>query len=168
MTDGPGLVIDPGWTPAHLWSSLDFIEDNCIRDLKGVSLLTALRSERFERAYYAAHMLLTIARIRRSRKAKNLDEALCGAIELGEMLSEECAHSDVRWRLGTDRLKVRGNSALATWGSPEARRARKEDVLGLFCEAMNSGAVTQEQAYDIVGRNVGKSSRTVRRIVTGN
>ena len=36
------------------------------------------------------------------------------------------------------------------------------------CEAMNEGAVTQEHAYDIVGRKVGKSARTIRRIVTGN
>ena len=168
MTDAPAILTDPGWAPARLWFYLDYIEDNCIRDLNGVSLIVALKSEPFKRPYYAAHYLLTIARIRRARKAGNLDEALCGAIELGELLAQEDAYSDLRWHLGEDRLKVRGNSALAAWGSPEARRARKEHVLGLFCEAMNSGAITQEHAYDIVGRKVGKSARTIRRIVTGN
>jgi hypothetical protein len=168
MTNEPGLVSDPGWKPHNLWLRLDCVEDNCIRDLRGMSILAALRSEPFEDAYYAAHMLLAIARIRRSRKAGKGDDAICGAIELGELLAEECAYSDIRWHLGERRLKVRGNAATATWGRPEVRRAKKERVLTLFCEIMNGGAKTQEQAYHIVGAKVGASARTIRRIVTGN
>jgi len=168
MTDAPALLTDPGWAPEHLLFYLDLLEDWSIRDLNGVSLIVALKSEPFERLYYAAHFLLTIARIRRARKAGNIDEALCGAIELGKLLAEETAYSDLRWQLGEHRLRIRGNSALATWGTPEARRAKREHIVSLFCDAMNSGAVTQEHAYDIVARKVGKSPRTIRRIVTGN
>jgi hypothetical protein len=133
-----------------------------------MSIITALRSEPFGDAYYAAHMLLSIARIRRARKAGNMEDAICGAIEFGELLAEETAYTDIRWSLGERRLKVRGNAARATWGSPAERRAKREQVLDLFCEVMNGSANTQEQAYDMVAKKVGATARTVRRIVTGS
>jgi hypothetical protein len=68
--DDLGLVSDPGWKPQDLRLRLDWIEDGCIRSLAGMSIITALRSEPFGDAYYAAHMLLSIARIRRAQSGQ--------------------------------------------------------------------------------------------------
>jgi hypothetical protein len=162
-----GLVEDPGWDIDTLWSDLDFLEDDCIDTLGGMSLLRALRSQKFSPAYYAAHMLRAIARIRTARKLYLIDEAICAAIEYGDLLAEQCALWDARWALGERRLKVRGNAALATHGTPEERKKRKERVRTLFSEAMNGGARTYDHAYGIVAKKIGCSPRTVRRIVTG-
>jgi hypothetical protein len=168
MTDDPCLMWDPGWKPQRVWLHLDWIEDGCIRTLAGMSILTALRSEPFGDGYYASHMLLAIARIRRARKAGKVEDAICGAIELGEMLAEQTAYTDIRWALGERRLRVRGNAVRAAWGTPEERKAKKDRVRALFRDAMNGGAKTQEQAYHIVADEIGTTPRTVRRIITGH
>jgi hypothetical protein len=163
-----GLVEDPRWDTDRLWGDLDFLEDDCIDTLGGMSLLAALRAKEFSPAYYAAHMLRAIARIRTARKLYLIDEAICAAIEYGDLLAEQCAYWDARWALGERRLKVRGNAALATHGTPEERKKRKERVLGLFNDAMCNGAQTYDHAYTIVAEKVGCSPRTVRRVVTGS
>jgi hypothetical protein len=164
----PAVMTDPGWQSRDLWRSLDYLEDNAIEGLDGISIMAAALGTPFSQEYFAAYILLAIARIRRAHRAANISEAICGAIELGEVLSDQTAQYDVRWQLGERRLKVRGNSATATHGSWAERRAKQKHVVELFNDAMDAGAVTQEQAYDIVARKVGKSARTIRRIITGS
>jgi hypothetical protein len=127
--DDLGLVSDPGWKPDDLRLHLDWMEDDCIKDLNGMSLIEALKSEPFSRTYHCGYMLITIARIRRSRKAGNIDDAICGAIELGTLLAEEAAYTDIRWKLGERRYKVRGNAAKATWGTARGEERARDGLV---------------------------------------
>lgn len=129
-----------------------------------VELVKALGYEDHSREYYGAWVLTYIAAIRQLQAAEQTDAVIEVVMDLGALLAEEEFYEF--WSHGRRSWESQKKAALATWGSPQQRLAKKERLISLYKEAIKNGAKTDQEAYRAAARMAHTSARTVRRAVT--
>lgn len=137
-------------------------EEEATLDL--TELVAALGHKDWSPAYYAAHTLILLNKVRRLGAAGDMDAAIRASIELGEILAEDEYHE--MSSIGLRVFKTGQKAAAATWGSNAERLAKREELRRMF-EEEREKAVSNEAAYRAVAKRTGVTKRKVRRAVSG-
>jgi hypothetical protein len=135
------------------------------RPLDLIELVRALGYEEGGAEDNAAQTLILLLKIRHLRASGDMDAAILAGIELGEDLMHDEFYE--MWKIGRRTHEAGQKAACATWGSPQDRRAKSEELRRMFDEERPK-SISNEAAYCAVAKRTGVPKRTVRRAVSGH